>query len=120
MAALACYVAQRDHFSNGSWWKNHVGFAVLAEAGPRWNQTIGTFIKLGWVTQSFSMMEAGFRVMLQAIINSPPPINFNDMTNLLFEKTGVTPTDQQLSALRLFQLTRNTIHNMGFMEDVTK
>ena len=109
MAAMACYVAQRDHFSSREWWKNHVGFRVKEDAGYSWNRTIESFVKFGWIVLSFSMLETAFRNMLYAIEGKKPSNEFYKVYKQLLDATAVNPSDEQKSAVRLFQLTRNTV-----------
>ena len=59
------------------------------------------------------MLETAFRNMLYAIEGKKPSNEFYKVYKQLLDATAVNPSDEQKSAVRLFQLTRNTVHNNG-------
>ena len=64
-----------------------------------------------WVVLSFSMVETTLRKLYEALEGKSPPNDVSKVYGAVRERAGITLTIELKAAFRLFQLTRNSIHN---------
>jgi len=111
MATLGFYVARRDYFTQGSWWARSVGLKMEASVGETLNNNIDSLIKLGWIAQSFALVENAYRITLRVLLGNEEPRRLIEVERALHKRCDVEPTLEQGEAMRLLRLTRNTVHN---------
>ena len=110
-SVMGLTIAIADSFTQGRWWSDRAGLGMSEPQGRNVVEVSQTFVTLGWVVLSFSIVETTLRTLYEALERKPPPMNVSKVYDAVTRRTGVTLTTDQAAAFQLFRWTRNSMHN---------
>ena len=110
-SVMGLTIAATDSFTHGEWWRTKAGLGMSVQQGENLVKTSRDVVIVAWVVLSFSMVETTLRKLYEALEGKSPPINVAKVYRAVCRRAGNTLTIEQKAAFRLFQLTRNSIHN---------
>lgn len=110
-SVMGLTIATSESLTRGAWWRTKCGLVMNAEQGRNLVEASQAIVKLAWLVFSFSTVETTLRKLYEAFESKSPPTNVYEVYKTVRKRAGVTLTPEQQSAFRLFQLSRNSIHN---------
>ncbi|MBI2855835.1 MAG: hypothetical protein HYX93_03195 [Chloroflexi bacterium] len=110
-SVMGLTIATSDYFTRGAWWRTKAGLGMLEEQGKNVIKTSQALVKLAWLIVSFSVVETALRKLYEALEEKPSPRDVYKVYKAVRRRAGITLTYEQKAAFRLFQVTRNSIHN---------
>jgi hypothetical protein len=99
------------------WWKRMKSYYSAIRPNPIFRKTLSlvqydTFIRTGFVIQSFSATESSFRDLVRALLPDLPPQDVVDVRDVYGKLlTSLKIGGDYRDLLDLYRLVRNTLHN---------